>query len=148
MNLSKLRLDSKKLFKEPNTRILHRERWREPWQSPLSERTFTGWGLVTDIMKEASYGALNTLALKWLKVIETFIHRYNFLAPFNSLPPVPASSAYHLITRSRVPRALPVGINEGMRVLFHDKQLLAYICGSDKAVAGDVNRFTTFSAIS
>jgi hypothetical protein len=32
-----------------------------------------------------------------------------------------------------------------MRVLFYDKQLLAYICGSDKAVAGDVNRFATFS---
>ena len=31
-----------------------------------------------------------------------------------------------------------------MRVLFYDKQLLAYICGSDKAVAGHVNLSATF----
>jgi len=38
--------------------------------------------------------------------------------------------------------------NEETRVLFYDKRQLAYICGSDKAVAGHVNRFATFSDIS
>jgi len=40
------------------------------------------------------------------------------------------------------------GINEGTRVLFYDKRQLDYICGNDKAVAGDVNRFATFPDIS
>jgi hypothetical protein len=38
--------------------------------------------------------------------------------------------------------------NEETRVLFYDKRQLAYICGRDKAVAGHVNRFTTFPSIS
>lgn len=41
---------------------------RRPGKSVLSGRTFTGWGLVTDIMKEVSYGAYDTLALKGLKL--------------------------------------------------------------------------------
>jgi len=41
-----------------------------------------------------------------------------------------------------------VGINEETRVLFSDKQLLAYICGSNRAVAGRINRFATFPAVS
>ena len=40
------------------------------------------------------------------------------------------------------------GINEETRVLFYDKRKLAYICRSDKAVAGHVNRFATFPAVS
>jgi len=104
-----------------------------------------------DIEEVAGFGIYDTLALKWLKVIATFIHfiGYNFSQPLlicylqsQHLP------LYHLITLSGVPRTLPVGINEGTRVLFYDKQLLAYICGSDKAVAGDVNRFATFPDIS
>jgi len=39
-------------------------------------------------------------------------------------------------------------LNEEMMVSFYDKQMLAYTCGSDKAAAGHVNRFTTFPAIS
>jgi hypothetical protein len=39
------------------------------------------------------------------------------------------------------------GINEQTRVLLYDKRQLAYICGSDKAVAGHANRFATFSAL-
>ena len=102
-------------------------------------------------MKEASYGACDTLALKWLKVKATFIHfiGYNFSQPLlicylqsQHLP------LYLFISRSGVPRALPVGINEETRVLFCDKQLLAYICGRDRAVAGRVKLFTTFSDIS
>jgi len=63
-------------------------------------------------------------SFEMVKVIATFVHfiGYNyFTAPSNLLPPVPTSFAYHLITRSGVPRALPVGINEEMRVLFYDK---------------------------
>jgi hypothetical protein len=40
------------------------------------------------------------------------------------------------------------GINEGTSILFYDKRQPAYICGSDKAIAGDVNRFATFSDFS
>jgi hypothetical protein len=37
--------------------------------------------------------------------------------------------------------------NEETRVLLYDKRQLAYICRSDKAVAGHVNCFATFSAL-
>jgi hypothetical protein len=47
--------------------------WSE--KTPLSRRAFTGWWLATDIMKEASYGAYDTLALKRMKVRCTFLHR-------------------------------------------------------------------------
>ena len=102
-------------------------------------------------MKEASYGACDTLALKWLKVKATFIHfiGYNFsqslLICYLQSQHLPL---YLFISRSGVPRALPVGINEETRVLFCDKQLLAYICGRDRAVAGRVKLFATFSDIS
>jgi len=95
----------------------------------------------------AGFGICDKLTLKWLKVIATFIPfiRYNFsqlLLIYLHLP------LYHLITRSRVPRVLPVGINEETMVLFYDKQQLAYICGSDKATASQVIRFATFPDIS
>jgi hypothetical protein len=38
-------------------------------------------------------------------------------------------------------------INEETMVLFYDKQQPACTCGSDRAVAGDVNRFETFPDI-
>jgi len=47
--------------------------WSE--KTPLSRRAFTGWWLATDIMKEASYGACDKLALKRMKVRCTFLHR-------------------------------------------------------------------------
>jgi len=47
--------------------------WSE--KAPLSRRAFTDWWLATDIMKEASYGACDKLALKHLKARRTFLHR-------------------------------------------------------------------------
>ena len=47
--------------------------WSE--KTPLSRRDFTGWWLANDMMKEASYGAYDTLALKRMKVRRTFLHR-------------------------------------------------------------------------
>jgi len=104
-----------------------------------------------DIEEVAGFGIYDTLALKWLKVIATYIHfiGYNFsqsllICYLQSL----TTPIYHLIARRRVPPTLPMGVNEGTEILFYDKHLLAYICGSDKAVAGDVNRFATFPAVS
>jgi len=39
-------------------------------------------------------------------------------------------------------------LKEETWVIFYDKQMLAHICGSDKAVAGHVNLSATFPSIS
>jgi len=45
-------------------------------------------------------------------------------------------------------RGIQRAINEETRVLFYDKQQLAYICANDKAVAGHVDWGATFSDFS
>ena len=92
-------------------------------------------------MRKASYGALNKLALKRFKDGGTFLHQ-------EESPSWLLWTTASLRTGSLFPGQL-TGIQE---VINEDtvlrQHLLAYACGSDKAVAGDVNHFTTFPDIS